>query len=173
MPWGATGMDELATRVAHPRIPASRRGCVAGPTLRGSGPDSGRDRVVVQQLGTGGVERLGLGGDRGATTSPRIDDGRYASAKLAGGVRRRSASQQVVLYARIGCEIEASSSISPREVAEVLAGNRLPARTGGSRVASFAAGAAEGWMPCMNGASQRAGRWSMLEAVASAVGRCP
>ena len=60
-----------------------------------------------------------------ATTSPaRIDDDLYASAKLAGEVQSRSASQQVVHWARIGREIEASSSISQREVAEVLAGSR-------------------------------------------------
>ena len=60
-----------------------------------------------------------------ATTSPaRIDDDLYASAKLAGEVQSRSASQQVVHWARIGREIEASSSISQREVADVLTGSR-------------------------------------------------
>ena len=60
-----------------------------------------------------------------ATTSPaRIDDDLYASAKLAGEVQSRSASQQVVHWARIGREIEASSTISPREIAAVLAGSR-------------------------------------------------
>src|SRR3954447_22239673 len=60
-----------------------------------------------------------------ATTSPaRIDDDLYASAKLAGEVQSRSASQQVAHWARIGREIEASASISPREIAEVLAGSR-------------------------------------------------
>lgn len=58
-----------------------------------------------------------------ATTSPaRIDDDLYASAKLAGSVQSRSASQQVAHWARIGREIEASASISAREIAEVLAG---------------------------------------------------
>lgn len=58
-----------------------------------------------------------------ATTSPaRIDDDLYASAKLAGSVQSRSASQQVAHWARIGREIEASASISTREIAEVLAG---------------------------------------------------
>lgn len=58
-----------------------------------------------------------------ATTSPaRIDDDLYASAKLAGSVQSRSASQQVAHWARIGREIEASDSISSREIAEVLAG---------------------------------------------------
>jgi hypothetical protein len=60
-----------------------------------------------------------------ATTSPaRIDDDLYASAKLAGEVQSRSASQQVVHWARIGREIEASASISQRDIAEVLAGSR-------------------------------------------------
>lgn len=60
-----------------------------------------------------------------ATTSPaRIDDDLYASAKLAGSVQSRSASQQVAHWARIGREIEASATISPREIADVLAGAR-------------------------------------------------
>lgn len=60
-----------------------------------------------------------------ATTSPaRIDDELYASAKLAGEVQSRSASQQVVHWARIGREIEASATISQRDIAEVLAGSR-------------------------------------------------
>jgi hypothetical protein len=60
-----------------------------------------------------------------ATTSPaRIDDELYASAKLAGSVQSRSASQQVAHWARIGREVEASSSISPKEIAAVLAGSR-------------------------------------------------
>jgi hypothetical protein len=60
-----------------------------------------------------------------ATTSPaRIDDDLYASAKLAGEVQSRSASQQVVHWARIGREIEASASITQKDIAEVLAGSR-------------------------------------------------
>ena len=60
-----------------------------------------------------------------ATTSPaRINDDLYASAKLAGDALSRSASQQVVHWARIGREIEASGSISHKEIAEVLAGSR-------------------------------------------------
>lgn len=60
-----------------------------------------------------------------ATTSPaRIDDDLYASAKLAGGVQSRSASQQIAHWARIGREIEASGGIAVREVAQVLAGGR-------------------------------------------------
>lgn len=61
-----------------------------------------------------------------ATTSPaRIDDDLYASAKLAGEVQSRSASQQVAHWARIGREIEASATISHKDIAEVLAGSRL------------------------------------------------
>ena len=60
-----------------------------------------------------------------ATTSPaRISDDLYASAKLAGDALSRSASQQVVHWARIGREIEASGSISHKEIVEVLAGAR-------------------------------------------------
>ena len=59
-----------------------------------------------------------------ATTSPaRIDDDLYASAKLAGEVQSRSASQQVVHWARIGREVEASASIAQKDIANVLAGS--------------------------------------------------
>lgn len=59
-----------------------------------------------------------------ATTSPaRIDDDLYASAKLAGSVQSRSASQQVAHWARIGREIEASDDISHRHIATTLAGS--------------------------------------------------
>jgi hypothetical protein len=60
-----------------------------------------------------------------ASTSPaRIDDDLYSSAKLAGMVQSRSASQQVVHWARIGREIEASASISAKDIGAVLAGAR-------------------------------------------------
>lgn len=60
-----------------------------------------------------------------ASTSPaRIDDDLYASAKLAGTAQSRSASQQVVHWARIGREIEASESIAAKEIGAVLAGAR-------------------------------------------------
>lgn len=39
-------------------------------------------------------------------------------------MQSRSASQQVVHWARIGREIEASASISHKDIAEVLAGSR-------------------------------------------------
>ena len=59
-----------------------------------------------------------------ATTSPaRIEDDLYAAAKLVGEAQSRSASQQVAHWARIGREIEASASISHREIAQVLAGS--------------------------------------------------
>ena len=58
-----------------------------------------------------------------ATTSPaRIDDDLYASAKLVGEIQSRSASQQVAHWARIGRELEASSDIAVRDVADVLSG---------------------------------------------------
>lgn len=60
-----------------------------------------------------------------ATTSPaRIDDDLYASAKLVREVQSRSASQQVVHWARIGRELEASGTVSAKEIADVLAGSR-------------------------------------------------
>lgn len=60
-----------------------------------------------------------------ASTSPaRIDDDLYSSAKLAGTVQSRSASQQVVHWARIGREIEASASLSAKDIGAVLAGAR-------------------------------------------------
>jgi len=59
------------------------------------------------------------------STSPaRIDDDLYASAKLAGEVQSRSASQQVAHWARVGREIEASAGISHKELSGVLAGSR-------------------------------------------------
>ena len=58
-----------------------------------------------------------------ATTSPtRIDDDLYASAKAAGRLMSRSASQQIAHWARIGRELEAAGSVSAREIAQVLAG---------------------------------------------------
>ncbi len=58
-----------------------------------------------------------------ASTSPaRIDDELYSSAKAVGAVMSRSASQQIVHWARIGRELEAAGSVSLREVSQVLAG---------------------------------------------------
>jgi hypothetical protein len=59
-----------------------------------------------------------------ASTSPtRIDDQLYALAKAAGAVNSRSASQQITHWARLGRELEAASSVSPREIADVLSGH--------------------------------------------------
>jgi len=58
-----------------------------------------------------------------ATTSPtRIDDDLYATAKAAGEVMSRSASQQIAHWARIGRELEAAESVSHRDIARVLGG---------------------------------------------------
>jgi hypothetical protein len=60
-----------------------------------------------------------------ASTSPaRIDDDLFASAKVVADVSSRSAAQQVNHWARIGRELEASGTVSVREIAEVLAGAR-------------------------------------------------
>lgn len=60
-----------------------------------------------------------------ATTSPtRIDDEVFATAQMVGEVAGRSASQQVAHWARIGREIEASASLSTRDILGVLAGRR-------------------------------------------------
>lgn len=59
------------------------------------------------------------------TSSPaRIDDELYAAAKLVGESQSRSASQQVAHWARIGREIEASSSLNVRDIVAVLEGRR-------------------------------------------------
>lgn len=59
------------------------------------------------------------------TTSPRwIDDELFASARVLGEIAGRSASQQIAHWARIGRELEASDSISYRDVLAVLAGRR-------------------------------------------------
>lgn len=56
-----------------------------------------------------------------ATTSPtRIDDELYSSAKAVGPLMSRSAAQQIAHWARIGREVEASDSVSQRDIAAVL-----------------------------------------------------
>ena len=50
----------------------------------------------------------------------RIDGDIFASAKAAAPAMGRSAAQQIAHWARVGREIEASRSISHREIAEVL-----------------------------------------------------
>ena len=58
-----------------------------------------------------------------ATTSPiRVDDELYASAKSEGALMSRSAAQQIAHWARIGRELEAAGSVSPRDIARVLSG---------------------------------------------------
>jgi len=60
-----------------------------------------------------------------STTSPtRIDDELFASAKIVGPMMSRSAAQQIAHWARIGRELEAAESVSHRDIAAVLAGNR-------------------------------------------------
>ena len=60
-----------------------------------------------------------------ATTSPtRIDDELYASAKIVGPLMSRSAAQQIAHWARIGREVESADSVSPRDIAAVLAARR-------------------------------------------------
>jgi hypothetical protein len=57
-----------------------------------------------------------------ATSPMRVDDDLYASAKDAGAVQSRSASQQITHWARIGRELEQSPSVSHRRIQEVLDG---------------------------------------------------
>lgn len=57
-----------------------------------------------------------------ANAPTRIDDDLFAAAKAAGAVLSRSAAQQVNHWARIGRQLEASASVSARDIARVLAG---------------------------------------------------
>jgi hypothetical protein len=60
-----------------------------------------------------------------ASTMPlRIGDELLASAKLAADAAGRSAAQQIGYWAKLGRELERSGTISVREVAEVLSGDR-------------------------------------------------
>lgn len=52
----------------------------------------------------------------------RIDEDVTSAAKVAAELFSRSTAQQVNHWARIGRELEASTSISQRDIAEVLAG---------------------------------------------------
>lgn len=57
------------------------------------------------------------------TTSPtRIDDELFDSAKAVGALMSRSGAQQIAHWARLGRELEASESVSHRDVARVLLG---------------------------------------------------
>jgi hypothetical protein len=58
-----------------------------------------------------------------AGTAPtRIDEDVARAAKAAGALLSRSPAQQVNHWARIGRELEASKSLSQRDIAQVLAG---------------------------------------------------
>ena len=57
-----------------------------------------------------------------ANAPTRIDDDLFAAAKAAGAALSRSAAQQVNHWARIGRQLEASGSVSQRDIARVLAG---------------------------------------------------
>jgi hypothetical protein len=59
-----------------------------------------------------------------ANAPTRIDDDLFAAAKAAGAVLSRSAAQQVNHWARIGRQLEASSSISSRDITRVLTGEQ-------------------------------------------------
>jgi hypothetical protein len=58
-----------------------------------------------------------------AGTAPtRIDEDVASAAKATGELLSRSAAQQVNHWARIGRELEASKSVSQRDIAQVLGG---------------------------------------------------
>jgi hypothetical protein len=57
-----------------------------------------------------------------ANAPTRIDDDLFAAAKVAGAEQSRSAAQQVNHWARIGRQLEASTSIRHSDIARVLAG---------------------------------------------------
>lgn len=52
----------------------------------------------------------------------RINGELFAAAKSSGAVHSRSAAQQIAHWARIGRELEASASVSQRDIEAVLAG---------------------------------------------------
>ena len=56
------------------------------------------------------------------TAPTRIDEDVTSAAKVAAELFSRSTAQQVNHWARIGRELEASPTISQRDIAEVLAG---------------------------------------------------
>jgi len=58
------------------------------------------------------------------STPVRIDEELYAAATAVAPVMSRSTSQQIVHWARIGRELEASPGVSVDEVVEVLRGER-------------------------------------------------
>lgn len=61
---------------------------------------------------------------RGNSTPVRVDAELYEEAARAAEVMSRSTAQQIVHWARVGRELEASAGVSVGDVAEVLAGER-------------------------------------------------
>jgi hypothetical protein len=57
-----------------------------------------------------------------STTPMRVDGDLFNAAKTVGAVASRSAAQQFSHWARIGRELEASPSTSPRDIQRVLTG---------------------------------------------------
>jgi hypothetical protein len=58
-----------------------------------------------------------------STMPTRVDGDLFAAAKSSGAVHSRSAAQQIAHWARIGRELEASASVSQRDIEAVLAGD--------------------------------------------------
>lgn len=58
-----------------------------------------------------------------STMPTRVDGDLFAAAKSSGAVHSRSAAQQIAHWARIGRELEASASVSHRDIEAVLAGD--------------------------------------------------
>jgi hypothetical protein len=58
-----------------------------------------------------------------STMPTRIDGDLFAAARSSGAVHSRSAAQQLAHWARIGRELEASASVSRRDIEAVLAGD--------------------------------------------------
>lgn len=52
----------------------------------------------------------------------RVDGDLFAAAKSSGAVHSRSAAQQITHWARVGRELEASTSLSHRDIEALLSG---------------------------------------------------
>ncbi len=59
-----------------------------------------------------------------STMPTRVDEDLFEAAKAAGSRLSRSAAQQLTHWARLGRELEASSAVSTRSIARVLAGQQ-------------------------------------------------
>src|SRR5690606_2300794 len=70
------------------------------------------------------LQEVRLGGTMGSTPPTRVDDEVYESAKVVGALLSRSTAQQISHWARIGRELEASQSVSFRDIADVLGARR-------------------------------------------------